>query len=219
MASKDPPEALGAVRVLLSEGPLGRREVPLGFDRRPADQFLREPFAACTLRATRLFQVAAPSSPAVARIVSADKRAAYETQVYVAFSSEHQLLGFGEETYDSPPERSQLLFRCTSDDEAGMEWGDVQDLCFYIPTIDLRPRLFERDGHRRRVTGPVVVPPFRREVTLHPEPRSVFCMHRCCWTCESSTNAMAAVSSTRKERVPVLVSAPTRHRQALELTT
>jgi hypothetical protein len=138
----DPPEALGAVRVLLSEGPFERREIPASFDRRPADQVLREPFAACTLRATRLLHVAPPDRPAVARVVSADKRADYETNVCVAFSSEHQLLGFREEPYEAPPEGSELLFRCISDDEAGMEWGDVQDLCFYIPTADLRARDF-----------------------------------------------------------------------------
>jgi hypothetical protein len=138
----DVPEAIGAVRVLLSQGPLERREVPPGFDRRPAEHVLREPFAACTLRATRLLQVASPSSMAVADHVSRDQRAGYEEKVYVTFSSEHQLLGFREEMYESPPEDCELLFQCTSDDEAGMEWGDVQDLCFYIPTADLRARDF-----------------------------------------------------------------------------
>jgi uncharacterized protein YwqG len=78
----------------------------------------------------------------VLHLIPADKRADYENEVFVAFSSEHQLLGFREETYEAPPQGCELLFRCISDDEAGMEWGDVQDLCFYIPTSDLRARNF-----------------------------------------------------------------------------
>jgi uncharacterized protein YwqG len=64
--------------------------------------------------------------------------------VHVSFSSENQLLGVRDLQYDELSEDTALLFQCISDDEAGMEWGDVQDLCFVLPKVDLAAGDFSR---------------------------------------------------------------------------
>ncbi len=132
----EPLDYLGAVKVMLLDGPLERAMVPEGFDLRPDEHVFREPFAACTLHARQVLGVPPYSHPLAARLVSGDNADTYSDSVFT-YSSVNQLLGFREHDDGEQTEEMELLFLCKSDDEAGMEWGDVQDLAFMLPRAAL----------------------------------------------------------------------------------
>ncbi len=133
----EPLDYLGAVKVMLLDGPLERATVPEGFDLRPHEHVFREPFAACTLRAWQMLGVPPHAHPLATRLVPEDKSDAYTDSVFTYSSGANQLLGFREHDNGEQTDDMELLFLCKSDDEAGMEWGDVQDLAFMLPRAAL----------------------------------------------------------------------------------
>jgi uncharacterized protein YwqG len=49
----------------------------------------------------------------------------------------NHLLGYRDQGYDETPADVRVLLQITSDDQAVMEWGDVETLSFLIPKKDL----------------------------------------------------------------------------------
>lgn len=143
--SGEPLEYYGAAKVMLLDGPLERCAVPEGFDLRPDGTVIREPYAACTLLAQPIVMVPSAGHPLCESLLPDDKRDAYEDDVRrSSMTHGNQLLGYRNVFEGENDPDVRLLFQVTSDDEAGMEWGDVQDLAFLIRTEDLKKHDFSK---------------------------------------------------------------------------
>jgi uncharacterized protein YwqG len=69
---------------------------------------------------------------------------AYEDDIRLSLEIGNQLLGFRSVYEGELAEDVELLLQVTSEDEAGMEWGDVQDLAFMLPRAALKARDFSK---------------------------------------------------------------------------
>lgn len=132
-------EYLEEAKVFHFEQALVRAEVPANFDRRPAEAELREPFLACSLEPRPILTLPSASHWRVRKALDEAELRRYR-ELSVSMGERNVLLGTRDRSYDETPEGERLLLQLTSDDQAMMEWGDVDDLSFLIPEEALRAR-------------------------------------------------------------------------------
>ncbi len=118
---------------------LQRLPIPKSFQsRRDETMEERQPFASCLVEWVRIAKLPAPSNQQVTRALSAAERERYE-KVERDVLAENQLLGWRDRSWDGEqPTDVELLLQLTSDDQAGMEWGDGDALDFYSPRAALQ---------------------------------------------------------------------------------
>jgi hypothetical protein len=117
---------------------LHRLPIPKNFQsRRDGTMEERQPFAACLVEWVRVAKLPAPSNQQVKKALTPAELKRYE-KIALDVLAENQLLGWRDRTYDGeqPPD-VELLLQLTSDEPAGMEWGDSDALDFYSPRAAL----------------------------------------------------------------------------------
>jgi predicted DNA-binding WGR domain protein len=89
--------------------------------------------AACALTFQPRLQLPPPGHAALRALgLSEDELQRYQDDVYTLPKPTHQLLGYRTRDYDEQPEDRLVLLQLISDARAEMEWGDVDELYFYI---------------------------------------------------------------------------------------
>ena len=95
-------------------------------------------FQACRLELVPMLKVPSSSHPRVTKRLKGEALSAYSDHVDLLQAPQHQVLGYRDHGYDSEnPADAQLLFQCSSDPQADMTWGDVEELSFFIKEKDL----------------------------------------------------------------------------------
>lgn len=130
------PGYLERAEVLFSppKAKLQRLAPPAHFQsRRDGTMEERRPFAACLVEWVRVLKLPAVSNQQVAAALTPAERQRYG-KLTLDFFPENQLLGWRDRSWDGEqPASVDLLLQVTSDAQAGMEWGDCDDLDFYSP--------------------------------------------------------------------------------------
>jgi len=112
----------------------------------PADLFY-PPAATAAVKCHTTFQLPSPMTPDHTALGVGISSVRMPTPAWIGRSgSPSQLLGYDlYYGYDAPPEAgTRNLFRCTSDRQATLNFGDAQDIAFRIADDDLRARRFDR---------------------------------------------------------------------------
>ena len=125
--------------------PLTRLPIPRNFQsRRDGTMEERRPFAACLVEWVRVCKLPAASNQQVKKALSAAEHKRYE-KIELGTLAQNQLLGWRDRTSDAeqPPD-VELLLQLTSDEQAGMEWGDADALDFYSPRAALLKEDFSK---------------------------------------------------------------------------
>lgn len=104
----------------------------------------RRPFASCLVQWVRVLKLPSPTNQQVKQALTETELERY-AKIELAPVPENQLLGWRDRSYDAeqPPD-VELLLQLTSDDQAGMEWGDADALDFYSPRAALQAADFSK---------------------------------------------------------------------------
>ncbi len=110
------------------------------------DDYQGEIFQACAIKPHAVVKLPGRESARMSRTLKrAKERDAYATQVYEYVDPEPQLLGARDHDCDNETGTDELLlFQITSDDQAGMTWGDADIVSFLIKTKALASGNFSR---------------------------------------------------------------------------
>lgn len=107
---------------------LVRRELPEGWD---DDE--REPYATCRVHLTPGWMLPIAMEPLVASTLSAEERGRYSAPSMASGFYPTHLLGHRDHNgYSVQAEGLRLLLQLNSDDELGAEFGDVEDVDWFI---------------------------------------------------------------------------------------
>ncbi len=117
---------------------LRRLPIPKNFQsRRGGTMEERRPFASCLVEWIRVAKLPVASEPWVKQALSVAELKRYQ-QIDRVATPENQLLGCTERPWNpAQPADAQLLLQLSSDEQAGMEWGDGDTLDFYCPRAAL----------------------------------------------------------------------------------
>jgi hypothetical protein len=133
--------------VLHVTGKLAPTKPPPSFRRMAAGELLAHGHAACAVAFEPARRLVHPSN----QILKQAKWGPGEKDMYADIcnaameSDRHQVLGWRDLSYDGEQSPADaLLFQCFSDDRADMEWGDVDQLYFYVPRAALSKGEFTR---------------------------------------------------------------------------
>lgn len=136
-----------AVVLHLTESKLVTTKPPPSFRRMASGELLDHGHPACAVEFEPARRLVHPSNQVLKKLKWGEgEKGVYEELCNAAMASDHhQLLGWRDLSYDGEQSpRDALLFQCASDHRAKMEWGDLDQLYFYVSRAALAKGEFSR---------------------------------------------------------------------------
>jgi hypothetical protein len=127
-------ETVGVYHFDVDRSALAPAVIPSVVRRSVDGQARNEAYPSCEITFRARLKLPPPSHPVMATLgLSENDSRRYDSEVFTLPTHHHQVLGYRDRLYDAEqPIDTLLLLQLTSDDVAEMQWGDVDDVYFYI---------------------------------------------------------------------------------------